>query len=59
MWRSSKGPVRSSAVTIGAVRDELRLMPYLHFEYGFEAAMLVMIAIALAMIVFFKRRRWV
>lgn len=34
-------------------------MPYLHFEYGFEAAMLVMIAIALAMIVFFKRRRWV
>jgi magnesium transporter len=34
-------------------------MPYLHFQYGFETAMFVMVTIALGMIGFFKRRRWV
>ena len=34
-------------------------MPYLHFPYAFETAMFVMVAIALGMISYFKRRRWV
>ncbi|MFK7988076.1 MAG: magnesium/cobalt transporter CorA [Sandaracinaceae bacterium] len=34
-------------------------MPYLHFEYGFEAAMGLMTAIAITMYFFFKRRQWV
>ena len=34
-------------------------MPYLHFEYGFELAIGVMVAVAVSMLVFFKRRRWI
>ncbi|HJL20053.1 MAG TPA: magnesium/cobalt transporter CorA [Sandaracinaceae bacterium LLY-WYZ-13_1] len=34
-------------------------MPYLHFEYGFEVAIGVMVTIAVLMLVFFRRRRWI
>lgn len=34
-------------------------MPYLHFEYGFELAIGVMVAIAVSMLIFFKRKRWI
>lgn len=34
-------------------------MPYLHFEFGFELAMAVMVGIAVAMYWFFKRRHWI
>ena len=34
-------------------------MPYLHFEYGFELAIGIMVAIAIAMVLFFRRRGWI
>jgi magnesium transporter len=34
-------------------------IPYLHFEYGFELAIGAMVTIAVAMLIFFKRKRWI
>ncbi|MGF1465491.1 MAG: magnesium/cobalt transporter CorA [Sandaracinaceae bacterium] len=33
-------------------------MPGLHWKYGYETAVLVMIAIVVAMLIYFRRRRW-
>jgi magnesium transporter len=33
-------------------------MPELHWKYGYPAVLLLMIAIALAMIYFFKKKKW-
>ena len=35
--------------------DEL---PYMHQQWGFEGAVFVMVTVALVMVLFFKRRRW-
>jgi magnesium transporter len=34
-------------------------MPGLHWKYGYETALVVMVVIAFGMLLFFKRRRWV
>ncbi len=34
-------------------------IPYLHFEYGFELAIAIMVSIAVGMVLFFRRRGWI
>lgn len=34
-------------------------MPGLHWEYGYETSLIVMVSIVVAMVVYFRRRRWI